>query len=179
MSRTSPDVIIVRGAPGTGKTQASKCLAAHFPKGVRIEVDTLRAMVVSVDWTNQAEHANILSLSTSLVAGFLRLGYKPVILVDTFSGSKLTTFLAELHSLDASLNVQSFALAAAPEALRARVHNRPSDQFRDHEICQKLNLEVLQAPHPIDHVIDVTTLTPDEIANLLLDTSQPTSQAVR
>ncbi len=30
----------------------------------------------------------------------LRLGFRPVIVVDTFSGNKLTKFLAEIHSLE-------------------------------------------------------------------------------
>ena len=168
MTCTKPDVIIIRGAPGSGKTQASRCLATQFQKGVRVEIDTLRAMIISVDWTNQVAHSDILSLSTSLVLGFHRLGYQPVIVVDTFSGNKLATFLDELHSLDNSLQVRSFALVTAPEVLRVRVENRPTDQFKDIGICKKLNSEVIRHLQPIEQIFDNTALTPEETAEVIL-----------
>lgn len=168
MSCTNRDVIIIRGAPGSGKTQTSKCLATHFPKGVRLEVDTLRAMVISVEWTNQEEHVNILSLSAGLVLGFLNLGYRPVIVVDTFSGNKLTKFLAELQSLEDNLNVITFALVTDPEVLKARIENRPPNQFKNFEICQKLNSDVIKHIHPTEQLVDNTVLAPEETADLIL-----------
>ena len=63
MSVPTPDVIILRGAPGAGKSALSKELAKRFPKGVRLEVDTLRSMVISVDWTNQQEHKDLLQVA--------------------------------------------------------------------------------------------------------------------
>lgn len=168
MTCTNADVIIIRGAPGCGKTQTSKCLASHFPKGVRAEVDALRGMVISVDWTNQSEHTNVLSLSTGLVVGFLRLGYKPVIVVDTFSGDKLAHFLSELRSLNSALDVRAFALVTAPGILRLRVENRPGDHFRDFDVCAKLNEDVLKYLQPCELVIDNTKLTPEETAQVIL-----------
>lgn len=175
MTISNPDIIIIRGAPGVGKSQASKCLAVHFQKGARVEVDMLRAMVISVDWTNQSEHINMLSLSTSVVMGFLQRGYKPVIVVDTFSGDKLTKFLADIYALDNMLNVRSFALVTAPHVLSVRVENRPDDQFKDIGICQKLNTDVMKRLLPVEQLIDNTELTPEETAGkiqqLLLSTS--------
>jgi hypothetical protein len=128
----------------------------------------LRGMVISVDWTNQAEHINILSLSTDLVMRFLRLGYRPVLVVDTFSGDKLRPFLAELGSLNSDLKVRSFALVAAPEVLRTRVENRPADQFKDVAVCQKLNSDVVKRLQPFEELIDTTTLTPEQVASVIL-----------
>ena len=167
MTSTNPDVIIIRGAPGTGKTQTSKCLANRFRGGVRIEVDTLRAMVIAVDWTNQAEHISMLSLSTGLVGGFLGRGYRPVIVVDTFSGDKLAKFLAELHLLDESLDVRAFALVSAPDVLRARVETRPAEDFKDICICQKLNTDIVKHLQPLERLIDNTALTPEETAEVI------------
>jgi len=168
MTITNPDIIIIRGAPGAGKSQASKCLAVHFQKGARVEVDILRAMVISVDWTNQTEHINMLSLSTCVVMGFLQRGYKPVIVVDTFSGDKLTKFLADIYELDNRLDVRSFALVTAPDVLRVRVENRPDDQFKDIGICQKLNSDVIKRLHAFEQLIDNSALTPEETAEVIL-----------
>jgi len=168
MTSTTPDVIIIRGAPGSGKTEAAKFLAAHLQKGVRLEVDTLRSMVISVNWTNQAEHISILSLSATLVHGFLDLGYKPVIVVDTFSGRKLTKYLAELQSTGRQLDVRIFALFVTPDILRQRIEMRPDGQFKDIDICQKLNSDVIKHKQHDEQRIDNSDMTPEETAELIL-----------
>lgn len=167
MTSTCPDVVTIRGAPGTGKTETSKCLAHFFPKGVRLEVDTLRFMVINSDWTNQAEHINILNLSTNLVAGFLDLGFRPVIVVDTFSGDKLTGFLAKLRSLDENMDVHCFAMVVAAEALKARVERRPADHYKDIEVCQKLNSDTVKHLQSFEQLIDNTELTPEQTAEAI------------
>ncbi len=169
MTRTNPDVIIIRGAPGSGKTQASKCLATHFQKSVRIEVDTLRAMVISVEWSNQDEHINILSLTIGLVIGFHRLGYGPIIVVDTFSGNKLSKFIADISLMNNNLEIRSFALVTAPEVLRVRVEDRPTGQFKDLDICIKLNSDVIKHLQPLEQIIDNTELTPVETVEVILE----------
>jgi predicted ABC-type ATPase len=168
MSVTTPDVIVIRGAPGSGKSQTAKCLATRLGKGARVEIDRLRAMVIPIDWTNQSEHINILSLGTGLVAGFLRLGHRPVIVVDTFSGDKLVSFFEELLAQQSGLDIRVFALVTAPQVLRARVESRPADQFKDIGICQKLNSEVAKHSLPGERLIDNTLLTPEETVDVIL-----------
>jgi hypothetical protein len=131
-------------------------------------VDILRAMVISVDWTDQTEHINMLSVASGVVLDFLRLGYKPVIVVDTFSGNKLTQFLADIDAHGKGLDVRAFALVAAPEVLKIRVDNRPLGQFKETDICQKLNKAVLKHIHPIERLIDNSNLTPEETADVIL-----------
>ncbi len=164
---TSAEGIIIRGAPGVGKTEASRRLAARFPMGTRIEVDALRAMVVSVDWTNQAEHIAVLSLAAGLVLGFIEKGYKPVVVVDTFSGNKLTAFLADLVEHRPDLDVRSFALVATQDVLRSRVMSRPPNRFKDVEICEKLNADVVEHLLPVERLIDTSALTPEATAEAI------------
>ena len=118
---TLPDVIVIRGAPGSGKSETAKRLAARLGHGARVEVDTMRAMIVPVDWTNQQEHIAVLSLAVGVVAAFLRMGHRPAIVVDTFSGDKLVTFLKELGTAHPGADVKSFSLAPSRDALRVRV----------------------------------------------------------
>ncbi len=167
MSLATPDVIVIRGAPGSGKSQTAKYLAAKLGRGCRIEVDTLRQMIIAVDWTNQAEHRNVLSLATGLVAGFLRLGQRPVIVVDTFSGDKLGNFLADLRAQENSLDVRMFTLAPTPAVLRARVEGRPADQFKDISVCEKLNADILRHLQPGERLVDNSVLTPIETVDLI------------
>jgi AAA domain len=168
MSHDLPEVIVIRGAPGSGKSVTAKCLAARLGIGVRLEVDTLRAMVIPVDWVNQEEHTKVLSLGAGLVAGFLGYGYRPVIVIDTFSGDKLAGFLSKLRALRTEPEVLAFALVTAPAQLRNRVQARPEDRFRDFGICEKLNADVARYLLPEERLIDNTSLTPEQTADMIL-----------
>ena len=54
------DLILVRGAPGVGKTTLAKRLRAHFPKGITIEVDSFKGMVNLLDWKDTTQYHHIL-----------------------------------------------------------------------------------------------------------------------
>jgi hypothetical protein len=164
----NPDMVIIRGAPGTGKSQVAKCLAHYFKQGIRLEVDTLRSMVITVDWKNQTEHMNVLSLAADLALGFYNLGYGPVIVVDTFSGNKLASFLTRIHAKNNNLEVHSFALITAPEVLKSRVESRPKDRFNDIQVCSKLNSDTSKYLLSFEKLIDNSLLTPEETAELIL-----------
>ncbi len=138
------DIIIIRGAPGSGKSQTAKSLARFFPKGVRIEVDTIRQMVVSVDWKNQQEHIDMLQASTKLVFEFLKLGFSPVIIVDTFSGDKINCYLETLYQHEKDVSIKIFGLYTTDEELQRRLNLRTSAEFKDFEICKKLNDDLLK-----------------------------------
>lgn len=165
----SADIIIIRGAPASGKSQTAKSLSKYFPKGARIEVDNLRNMVISVDWKNQAEHINILNLSTKLVVQYLQLGFKPVIVVDTFSGDKILKYLADLKELNEDLSIKIFGLYTSNEELKRRVDLRRPEEFRDLNICIRLNGDVLKFKHADEFQINTTGLIPDQTAKAISD----------
>jgi predicted kinase len=168
-----PDVIIIRGAPGVGKSTLAKALASHFPKGVRLEVDTLRGMVISVDWTNQQEHKDLLLVAARLTRHFLGLGYRPVIVVDTFSGDKVKPFLDALNEARPGLQVKTFALHASPEVLAQRLSARPEDQFKDFAISKKLNSDVLKIYRPEDTLLDASRLSVQELVKAVITDFDP------
>jgi len=168
VSTASPDLILLKGAPGVGKSTVAKLLAQHFPSGVRVEVDTLRQMVIAVDWTNQAEHRKLLTLSAQLAAGFLRSGFSPIILVDTFSGDKIDGFLTEFHAQCPSKRVCVVVLHAAEDVLRERVSNREEGAFRDIGISVRINNEAVRDARPSERVLDTSTLTPTDVMGAIL-----------
>ena len=170
MANKTPDVIIIRGAPGSGKSSAAKCLARHFPEGVRMEVDKLRSMVISVEWKSQTEHINMLALSAGVVVDFLHLNYKPVIVVDTFSGDKVVNFVADLLRLDSEIGIRSFALITDSGELMRRIRERPEDQFKDISICLEQNADITKHLQPFEQIVDNTKLTPEETATRILET---------
>jgi tRNA A37 N6-isopentenylltransferase MiaA len=167
MSADKVDIIIIRGAPASGKSQTAKKLAEYFPKGVRMEVDNLRSMVISVDWTNQAEHINILTLSTKLVNDFISLGFKPIIVVDTFSGTKLIKYLDDLLKINKTLNIKVFGLFTSDSELYKRLEIRKNGEFNDLAICQKLNNEVINEKYNNEFQIDTSDLQAIDTSNVI------------
>lgn len=166
---TAPDVIVIRGAPGVGKSATAKCLASHFPGGAKIEVDILRKMVISVDWKDQREHVMLLDAAACLAHYMAKCGFRPVIVVDTFSGDKVKRFLEVLRSLDTTCSSKVFALHATDAVLQRRLGLRPGDEFRDFGISQKLNADVLKVRYPGEVVVDATAGAPEQVAAVILE----------
>ena len=142
-----------------GKTQTAKELAKFFPTGVRIEVDNLRSMVISVNWVNQDEHIRILNISTQLVNDFFNLNYKPIIVVDTFSGDKINSYYEKLKLMNKDWQISIFGLYASENEIEKRLDLRSNDKFKDIEICKKLNNDTLKFRHEKEIQIDTTDLT--------------------
>ena len=161
------DIIILKGAPASGKSQTAKSLTRFFPKGVKIEVDILRQMVISVDWKNQAEHINLLEVSARLAYDFHKLNFKPVIVVDTFSGDKIKDFMASLKEFDASFRIKVFSLYAVEDVLKKRLEVRPAGEFTDFGISKKLNEDVLRYKYEAEYQIDTSSLLPAQTAEII------------
>lgn len=162
--KQQPDVIVIRGAPGAGKTELGKELAKHYPQGAKLEVDVLRKMVNGVNWTDQAEHIKLLGLAAGAVAEFARLGFRPVIVIDTFSGDKIDGFLGRLRELEPALVIKLFALHLREDVLARRIASRPAGLFRDFAIAKKLNSDVLQIRRPEEIQLDSSDLSPAQLA---------------
>ena len=158
------DIIVVRGAPGVGKSEVASHLAMQFPAGAKVEVDNLRKMVIPVNWKNQQEHKDLLQVAARLTSDFLGLGFRPVIVVDTFSGDKVVAFLKTLGELRPGVGVEVFGLYADEEVLRARLAGRPADGFRDFDIARKLNADLLQISDKQETQIDTSRLTSAMVA---------------
>jgi len=169
MQNNTIDIIILRGAPGSGKTQTAKYLSKYYPKGVKFEVDVLRQMVISVDWTNQEEHINMLQVSTGLVHNFFNLGLSPIIVVDTFSGDKIIKYLKDLYELNSNLKIQIFALYTTDDELKRRLEKRTNTEFKDFEICKKLNDDVLKIKHKTEYQINTTGLSAVQTAEIIYE----------
>lgn len=167
MSANQTEIIIIKGAPASGKSSVAKCLAKEFPNGIRLEVDIIRSMVISVDWTNQNEHINMLGVSAKLTNEFLLLGHTPVIVVDTFSGDKVVRFIEQLKTINDSLIIKVFGLYTTEDELRKRVDARKENEFREVDICLKLNADVIKMKLKDEVQIDTTGMLPNEITKLI------------
>jgi hypothetical protein len=169
MKNENIDIIIIRGCPASGKSQTAKKLSQSFPKGVKLEIDSLRQMVISVDWTNQQEHINMLQVSTGLVLDFLKFGFSPVIVVDTFSGDKINKYLNTLYQLNNNLSINIFGLFITDDELRKRLEFRKNGEFQDFGICKQLNDDVIKFKYDTEFQIDTTGLSATQTASIILN----------
>ena len=169
MTKGKVDIIIIKGAPGSGKSLSAKALSNLFPSGVRIEIDTLRSMVISVDWTNQEEHISILNLSINLVYDFYQLKFQPIIVVDTFSGNKILNYHEQLLRLNKNLSIKIYGLYVSDEELEKRIVSRKEGEFKDLGICKKLNSDVLKHKYHDEFQINTTGLLPEQTAKIIFN----------
>jgi broad-specificity NMP kinase len=160
----SADVVIIRGAPGVGKSQVAKALTGYFPGGAKVEVDVLRKMVISVAWKDQQEHINLLQVAAKVTLDFAELGFRPVIVVDTFSGDKVNRFIDTLLRAGGAITIRLIALTASVDELKRRLDARPADQFKEFEVSRKLNDDVLRIRPPNELQIDTSRLSPMQAA---------------
>lgn len=169
MQTTNADLIIIKGAPASGKSQAAKELAKYFPKGVRIEIDNIRSMVISVDWTNQEEHISILNLSIRLVHDFYCMDFKPIIIIDTFSGDKVNQYIERLRLQKKEWNISIFGLFTTESEIKRRLDARQDDKFKDYSISRKLNEDIIKYRHEQEIQVDTTNLESKETAKIIYE----------
>jgi len=95
------------------------------------------------------------------------LNYKPIIVVDTFSGDKINAYYEKLKLLNKDWQISIFGLYATENEIKKRLDLRSNDKFKDFEICKKLNNDTLKFRHEKEIQIDTTNLTEKETSKLI------------
>lgn len=162
---TALDVLILRGAPGVGKSTLGRGLRRHLDSGSVIEVDDVRGMLARVDWTSRIHHDIALSVAFDALLSFVRAQVRPVVLIDTFSRSRLQGIHTRLN--EAVLRHHTLSLWLNPEELAARLRTRQTG-FCDWEPSRVLNEEAYANRYPNEEFLDTTSLDPDAVVSFAL-----------
>jgi len=152
------DLIILRGESGVGKSTIGKLLSKFFKKGVTIEIDDIRNMVNSVEWTNNKEYIDAIESTKSLAFVFLQNKYLPVIIIDTFS---FQTTRIIIDNLPTGTTYKIITLIASKIKIKERIMRRNKelvvfDEFdftQENDICCEVN----------HFLIDTTDMSADEV----------------
>lgn len=99
----SRDVLIIRGAPGTGKTTTAKHLAQCFARGIVIEVDAFRRMINEISWESHQQHFDAIAAASAAAKSYLAAGYRPVIFVDTLGFGSLELAMRAFEDTSVSI----------------------------------------------------------------------------
>ncbi len=160
-----PHVLLLRGAPGVGKSTTATFLREAHGLAV-VEVDDLRGELWHVPplsgFSDAERHQVALAHAAVTALALIRAG-RPVVIVDTFNSAGIAVLELALRGRAAILPI---ALVLEPGELTRRLATRPEvpGVFRNAEVSTRFNEELRDAPGT--HV-DAGHASPAEIAALV------------
>jgi dephospho-CoA kinase len=165
-----PSLIIIGGAPGSGKTTVSNLLHETF-QSVMIDFGTLREFHLDNWWTKQSEKEEQMAFENLIfiLKNYIRNGYKNVIVNDLkdFRIEQIPNIFADEDYLIVTLVLHD------DDELRSRVLNPDRDSgFRDVERALAWNRAVIERPtvkneYKLDNTANRPQDTAQEIMNLI------------
>jgi len=149
------DLLILRGAPGVGKTSVGRLLTGHYANGVTIEIDEVRRMINAVTWTSVKEHLDAIEATRCLFMSYFNSGYKPIIIIDTLSQGTIQLIIDKIPK---TLSYKVISLIADNDKIKKRIVTRNSG-FLDYNISFKVNDSITKENLINNYLIDTTLIT--------------------
>jgi chloramphenicol 3-O-phosphotransferase len=137
-------LLLLRGAPGAGKSTTARALAAFRPAPAVVEVDELRGDLWQVPAATRLEDAErhhiALVHAARLARALLDAGALRVVVVDTFAPGGVLAFTEALRG---AVDVRSVTLAVAPLEHKRRLLERTGvHAFRDFGVASRMNVDL-------------------------------------
>ena len=142
-------ILLLRGAPGSGKSTTAAALSARLggpPRLAVVEVDDLRGDLWHVPPALRLDdgerHHLALAQAARIARALLGVGVRRVVVVDTFSVRGVEAFRAALRC---DVRVDDVVLHAEPEEHARRLETREGEHaFRDAQVALGMARELLR-----------------------------------
>ncbi len=163
------DLLVIAGAPGSGKTTVSDLLYTTL-QSPYIDFGDVRNFHLDSQWSNQSSQEEQMSFENLvyILKNYIRYGYKNVILNDLkdFRVQQIPELFAGHNYLIATLVIES------DDELAARIRNRSSG-FTNVERALEWNKEIQQRPLLVgEHRIDNMRNNPQQTVDTILQIAQ-------
>ena len=154
------DIILIRGAPGVGKTTIGRLFRESTPSGVVVDIDDVRRMVSSEVFLYGAnvDYRKAVTATCALVAAFLDTGYSPIIVVDVFSPPILELF-RRICTQRRTVVITFYS----EDGVLARRMARRTSGYINLDVAIKINRLMKHPSDSSDVWIDTSTLGPAEV----------------
>jgi len=167
-ARTSlPDIVVIAGAPGAGKTTVCRALHARFSWPYVDLGQHLRQLHLDPQWETASAREEQMSFENliAIARNYIRYGYTPVIITD------LEDFrVPQIPSLFPDHRYLIISLVCSNNELKTRVLEPTRDSgFRDVERTQEWNTTLRErSAVPNETRLDTTGQTPDETGEAVI-----------
>lgn len=161
------DLVLIRGAPGVGKSTLAENLKKHFPHGATVEVDYIRGIINRVEWIHAQQDIHGVEAAWAAGRSYLASGYFPVLIIDTFGLPKYKKIVSFIHASRPGLSCHTLALYCTDEELVSRITRRKNG-FSDKENSLRLNEEVRNHRYRNETLIDTTARSPESVLDEVL-----------
>lgn len=161
-------LIILRGAPGCGKTTVAGLLHQHFgsPWFEFGWIPEFRKLNPHTEMSYEQEEVMTFETLTIVVKNYIRHGFENIILSDLNDAR-----FAELSTVFAGLNYRIITLYTEDDTiLKTRILNRDNgNEYRDWESAVKINQAIKMSPLlPSEHRISTDDRMPEDIVSEIL-----------
>ena len=115
-----PQLIIIRGASGVGKSTILRHLKALLENAFLVDIDSIRMKFSRMDWANGvSDFVNAQKIVRAMVHEALKLGYGYVVVADPFPKELLLPFVKDIN-----FQISVISLFCEPEELLRRLEER-------------------------------------------------------
>jgi chloramphenicol 3-O-phosphotransferase len=160
-------IIVVSGAPGSGKTTITKLLHQHF-QSVMIEVGWLRQLHLDPAWLKASVREEAMSFENLvfIIRNYLKYGYDHILVNDLEDHrvQQIPSLFASDHFIIISLVIRD------DKILKRRVLDPDRDSgYRDYATAIASNQALFERPLlPNEHKFDNTNLDPEEACSRII-----------